>query len=91
MIKRVILVVGIQFAFLACAGFSYRYYGLDLPRYDGMLLGEKPKDDVPFSRCEPDEMDRGKCVVMFVSEFEKMRRDMVETKERLKACEKGKK
>jgi hypothetical protein len=80
---------------VACAGFNYKYYGLEPVSYEGKLLGPKEKDDVPFKLCAPDpaiegepaKKTQGKCVVMFVDEFEKLRFEMVDMKERLKACE----
>ena len=88
------------FALAGCAGFfPYKYYGMHLESYEGSLLGPKPKDDLPFTVCEPDptpsvipsgpqpKPNRGKCVVMLSDEFFAMKQDMLETKKRLVECE----
>jgi len=75
---------------VGCAGFTFRYYGLEGVRYeDGKLLGAEPKDDLPFSACAPDGRVKQKCVVMFVSEFFKLKTDYEDTKEQLKQCQQG--
>lgn len=73
---------------IGCAGFSYRYYGLDLPSYDGTLLGPKPEDDISFSVCKPDDQSKGKCVVLKADEFFRLKQEYQDMQERLKACEK---
>ena len=72
---------------LGCAGFTYRHYGLDLPSYDGRLLGPTEAQDKPFISCQPDAGNKGKCVVMFADEFFRMRQDYLETKRLLKECQ----
>lgn len=74
---------------IGCAGFSYRYYGLDLPSYDGTLLGPEPKDDIDFKRCMPDDFDKNKCVVMLHEDAMRLKQDYLDTKDKLKACEKS--
>jgi hypothetical protein len=72
-----------------CAGFSYRYYGLSEVVYDhGNLLGPKPKDDLPFSKCAPNAQTKNPCVVMFTKDFYNLRLDYDDTKNRLIDCEK---
>ncbi len=84
------------FGFLAClmivgcAGAGFRYYGLSAVNYnDGMLLGPKPKDDIPFSACAPVGNDAYPCVVMFSKEFFALKQDYEDTKQRLKECQKS--
>lgn len=80
--------IGAALATASCASFAFKYYGLDGVSYaDGKLLGPEPKDDLPFSRCEPDPGDKGKCVVMFGSEFFALKLDYQDTKNKLKRCE----
>lgn len=78
---------------LGCAGaaFNYRYYGLDADLYDGKLLGsdEEGKDDLPFSTCTPTAAHKSPCVVLLEGEFLKLKQDLLETRQRLKACEQG--
>jgi len=83
--NKYFLILGLLFLMLACSSFKYKYYGI-LPS-QGLLLGKQPKDDRPLSVCEPDEAVKGKCVVMFTDEFERVRADIVDLTERLKACE----
>jgi hypothetical protein len=93
--KKQVGQLGTNFAFglllgallVGCAGFSYRYYGLDVPSYEGKLLGPKPELDKPFSVCKPDDVMKGKCVVMIQDEFFRMKQDYEETKRMLKDCQ----
>jgi hypothetical protein len=73
----------------ACTSFGYKYYGLQLASYeDGLLLGPDDSDDLPIKVCEPDEQVVGKCVVMMREEFERLRSDLIDMRERLERCEK---
>jgi len=87
------LLVGFLFSVLlsACAGFSYRFYGLDRVDYEqGTLTGPKPKNDLPFSSCAPNAQFKNPCVVMFAPEFFNLKADYEDTKIRLTECERGK-
>lgn len=73
----------------ACAGFSYRYYGLAEVDYEhGTLLGPKEKDDLPFSKCAPNGEAKHPCVVMFTKDFMAFKQDYEDTKQKLKECQK---
>jgi len=73
---------------VGCAGFSHRYFGLMGVFYDqGTLLGPKPKDDLPFKACAPNEDSKNPCVVMFARDFFALKADYESTKQRLKECE----
>ena len=73
---------------LGCAGISFRYYGLSQVIYEhGKLLGPKPKDDLPFSKCQPNAQSKNPCVVMFAPEFFSLKKDYEDTKQKLKECE----
>lgn len=73
---------------VGCAGFSYRYYGISEVDYDhGILLGPKPVDDLPFSKCAPNTESKNPCVVMFAKEFFAFKQDYEDVKMRLKECE----
>lgn len=74
-------------ALMACAGFQYRYYTLDLSSQK--LLGQSEGDDLPITICNPQADVKAPCVVMKEDEFFKMRRDFNQMFERLKACEKS--
>lgn len=85
---------------VGCAGaakFGYKYYGLDLPDYDGKLLGPAEKDDLPFRQCQPDDfvtasdvhdLSKGKCVVLFSDEFFRLKADLMDTRQKLIECQK---
>ncbi len=72
---------------VGCASFNYRYYGLEAVSYEGKLLGPKPENDIPFSQCKPDDVVKGKCVVMLVDDFFSMKKDYEDTKAQLRACQ----
>ena len=75
-------------ALSGCAGFAFRYYGLDGVSYaDGVLLGPKPENDLPFSSCAPTDAVKRPCVVMFAKEFFAFKADYQDTKDKLKQCE----
>lgn len=75
---------------MGCAGFGYRYYGLEGVRYsDGKLLGEEEKDDLPFEYCQPTAGNARPCVVMFTDEFFRLKQDLLDTRSKLKDCQKG--
>lgn len=91
--KKYLILALITFGFMACAtSFPYKWYGLQLPNYDqGKLLGEDEDDDLPIRVCKPDEQIKGKCVVVLIDEFDRLKSDHVQCRERLKACEQDKK
>lgn len=87
-VKRLLLLLVIILP--ACgATFAYKFYGVDAVSYEGNLLGEKPEDDIPFARCKPDDVEKGKCVVMLKEEFFQMKADYLQTKQALIDCQKG--
>ena len=89
-LKESLAVLGLLIILIGCAGFRYKYYGLDLPEYtQGHLLGPNPADDLPISVCKPDDQAKGKCVVMPAAEFFSFKQDYEETVQRLKECQQG--
>ena len=77
--------------FVGCAAFSFRYYGLaDVVYEHGTLLGPKAKDDLPFSKCQPNGTTKHPCVVMFTADFFSLKQDYEDTKQKLIDCQKGK-
>lgn len=88
------LFIGIFLGFLlcGCAGFAYRYYGIEMPSqcFDkGKLIATEPKYDIPFSECKPDDFKKGKCVVMKTEEFYSFKGDYERCKIELKDCQKN--
>lgn len=90
--RRVLAVLLLSLAACTSLAFNYRWYGVaPAPgqKLVGTLLGPEPKDDLDLSVCNPDEKDKGKCVVFLRAEFEKLRVEYIDLKERLRACEVG--
>lgn len=93
MVKRHLpgFMVGLLFA-AACSHAQYQHYGVAPPPGEslkGSLLGPEPKDDRPLSDCDPTAVDRGPCIVLFREVWERAQTDLIELKQRLKACEDG--
>jgi hypothetical protein len=86
--KAMFVILGVLVLAACASAFPYRWYGID-PQM-GTLLGAKPKDDMPLTVCQGDSVQQGKCAVMLVDEFDRMRNDFATLKSRLEACEKGK-
>lgn len=81
---------------VGCAGVSLRYFALEGVSYEnGVLLADKPQNDLPFSYCKPDEIKqpdgtikiKRKCVVMLSDDFFKYKADYEDCKMRLNECE----
>lgn len=78
-----------SFLIMGCAGAGFRYYGLSGVNYnEGILMGPKEKDDLPFSRCAPIGNEAYPCVVMFAKEFFALKQDYLDTQQKLKECQK---
>ena len=77
--------------FVSCSSTAnYKWYALDLPSYEqGSLLGPKKKDDLPVKVCEPDEFQKGKCIVLLVSDFERIYQDYNQMRIQLRHLEKN--
>jgi hypothetical protein len=84
--KALFVILGLLVLAACASAFPYKWYGIDPGA--GVLLGKTPKDDLPISVCSPDDVQKGKCAVMLVDEFDRLRNDYTALKERLKACEK---
>lgn len=76
---------------MGCAGmaFVYNYYGLSAASYDGKLLAVDPKNDKDLSECAPDAQIKGKCIVMFSSEFYALKQDYLNVQQELSDCQKN--
>lgn len=73
---------------VGCAGFSYRYYGMQGVVYEhGMLLGPTERDDIPFSSCQPGVGIKNPCVVMLTKDYFAFKLDYEDLKQRLRTCE----
>lgn len=65
--------------------FNYKWYGIDPEA--GKILGATPDKDLPLSLCQGDAAQAGKCVVMFVDEFDRLRTDYIQMQVQLKECQ----
>jgi hypothetical protein len=61
--------VGLILSACVSANFPFKYYTLEAASYDGKLLGPHSDKDLLLAMCTPTEMDRGPCIVLFTSEF----------------------
>jgi len=81
--------LGILFALGCATAFPYRYYGLNASNYDGTLQGPKPSDDLPLSKCKPDDQVKGKCYVVLASEMDKIKLGYKDLVNQLQTCQSG--
>lgn len=89
-LRNTVFGIAIGFLLAGCvSAIGYRYYGIDAKSYEGTLLGPKPKDDIPFHSCEPDEQNKGKCVVMLTDDFKAMATELLQLRVALKDCQKN--
>lgn len=74
-------------ALASCATpqFNYKWYGIDPAA--GKILGPTPDKDLALSLCQGDEAQAGKCVIMFVDEFDRLRTDYIQMQVQLKECQ----
>lgn len=92
---KLIFILSFVLILYACASDSYTYYGLNVSRIEkpelekGLLLHKDPKKDLDLTECLPTKKNVSPCIVVFSSEYFKMKRDFEEMKIRLEACEKG--
>lgn len=73
-----------------CASFAYTTYGLDGVNYsNGKLLAAKPEGDKAFMECAPTAAIKHPCVVLFATEWFRLKQDFIDTQNKLKTCEAG--
>ena len=78
----------ILLALIGCAA-TWPYPERVLSVQEGLLKGPEPKDDLPLSVCDPDEVSQAQCYVMLREEYRAMRKDYNNLKVRLKELEAG--
>lgn len=87
--KSALVLSTILLLIAACASaFPYKWYGID-PNA-GVLLGKDKESDLPLSKCQGDKEQQGKCAVMIVDEFDRLRNDYAALRAKLEACERSK-
>lgn len=89
------LVVGLTIL-TACAAIKYKYYGIQIPDgcyAQGFLLGKSPTDkdwpDLPLTQCQPDSVNKGKCVVQKSDDFFAKDKELLECRAALDSCQRG--
>lgn len=80
------LIFGATVTACATATFPYHYFGLDLK--EGKLLGPTAADDLPLATCDASVADQSPCVAMMSAAFLEMKKDYLDTKNALIACQK---
>lgn len=56
-------------ACLASNLFPFKYYALNANSYEGSLIGPTTDQDLLLKMCAPTEADKAPCLVMFTSDF----------------------
>jgi hypothetical protein len=67
-------------ALTACLGsayFPFKYYALDSESYEGKLRGPTEDKDLLLSMCRPTEADKAPCLVMFASDYLRMKSEFI--------------
>ena len=78
--------------FIACrsdASFPYRYYAIRAASYAGTLLGDKPENDIPFSRCAPQENQMAPCLLMLKEDYLRLKADYLNLQETVICYQEG--
>lgn len=79
------LIFGVMVTACATATFPYHYFGLDLK--DGKLLGPTEADDLPLAECNATATDASPCTVIKAATMLELKRDYLDTKNALIACQ----
>ena len=78
------ILVGIGLTSCAAISFNYKYYVLNMVKYDGKLLGPTPADDKDLATCQGNN-----CVCMYKSDYLALKSDYKEISQNLVDCQKG--
>ena len=73
----------------AASPFGYKYYSLKPDSYKGKLEGNEAANDLPLSVCAPDLKDKNKCVVMLTQEAFRLKSEVLQLRQQLKDCQRG--
>lgn len=57
--------------------FPFRYYTLDADSYEGALLGPTEDQDKALRLCAPSETNKAPCLVLFTSEFLRLKESYI--------------
>lgn len=83
--NKFMLGLGLGLVLVSCGSTGYTYYVLKYR--EGKLNARNPKDDLPISICDDTARSKANCYVILRDEKIKIERDIIELRERLKACE----
>lgn len=88
--RKLIVPLGISLLLSGCAGavFPYKYYGLNAENYSGALYGPTVREDLNLMTCAPDDVSRGKCIVILKDEFYRLKNDFLTMRFQLKELQK---
>lgn len=79
------IVLGFMVSACATAVFPYKYYPLNLA--GGLLEGPTHADDLPLSECNATATDASPCTVVKAAAMLELKRDYIDTKNALIACQ----
>jgi len=85
--------VGFLFAItlIGCAGvtFPYKWFYPDLKSYEGILIGDRPSNDLDASECIKGSSGEHGCVVMLKPEFKAMYNEYLDMKQKIITLERN--
>lgn len=82
-------VFGLILSACIASKFPFRYYTLNADSYDGSLLGPTDSQDVALKMCAPTESNRAPCLVLFTSEFLRLKESYIKCQIDLDRAQRG--
>ena len=76
-------------ACLASNLFPFKYYALDANSYDGKLIGPTSDQDLLLKLCSPTDNNKAPCMVLFTSEFLRLKEAYMKCQIDLDAAQRG--
>lgn len=81
--------VGILITACVSSTFPFKYYALDANSYDGKLVGPISSQDLLLKMCSPSDADKAPCMVLFTSEFLRLKESYMKCQVDLSAAQRG--
>lgn len=91
-LSRLYLLLCLTSILVSCrsdAAFPYRYYAIRASSYAGMLLGNAPENDIPFSRCAPAQGNEAPCLLMLKDDYLRLKADYLNLQETVICYQQG--
>lgn len=88
--RLIFLFIFILVSCAASASFPFRYYRPELEKYEGILRGDKPENDLAFKECEPSSGKATPCLVMLKDEFFRLKAEYEANQQELICWQSGK-